>query len=195
MAEVGVTFSTGIPTTIGALQIDALLSETTELSAKATEYAVEDGSPISDHVVLTPERLKVSGWITPSDVQLMTADGRPKMAEAKATLRKIITDRAEITVTTGMDTYSGMIMETCSVGRTNEGERFNVDMEFVKIRKAVLRKVDIPADKTSGTARGKAGSTNTDAGKAYNGEPARPVRSKLKTIVSGENEINPRDRR
>jgi len=196
MADVGVTFSTGISTTIGTLQIDALLSETTELAAKATEYAVEDGSPISDHVVLTPERLKVSGWITPSDVQLMTATGRPKMAEAKSTLRKIVNDRAEITVTTGMDTYTGMILETCSIGRSSDGgDRFNVDMEFVKIRKAVLRKVDIPADKTSGTAKGKAGATNTDAGKAYNGEPARPVRSKLKTIVSGENEVNPRDRR
>lgn len=195
MADVGVTFSTGIATTIGALQIDALLEETTQLAAKATEYAVEDGAPISDHVVLVPERLKVSGWITPSDVQLMSADGRPKLAEAKATLRKIVSDRAEITVTTGMDTYSGMIMESCNINRTNESERFNVDMEFVKIRKAVLRKVDIPPEKTTGTAKGKAGATNTDAGKAYNGEPAKPVRSKLKTIVDGQNEINPRDRR
>lgn len=198
MAEVGVTFQTGSPTTIGALAIDALLSETSELSSKATEYAVEDGSPISDHVVLAPERLKISGWITPSDVQLMTADGRPKMAEAKATLRKIIADRAEITVTTGMDAYAGMIMETCNIGRNNEGERFTVDMEFVKIRKAVLRKADIPPDKTSGTAKGKAGATKTDAGKAYSGEPAGATRSKLDEKVFGPtaaSDINARSRR
>lgn len=198
MAEVGVTFQTGSPTTIGALAIDALLSETSELSSKATEYAVEDGSPISDHVVLAPERLKISGWITPSDVQLMTADGRPKMAEAKATLRKIIADRAEITVTTGMDAYTGMIMETCNIGRNNEGERFTVDMEFVKIRKAVLRKADIPPDRTSGSARGKAGATKTDAGKAYNGAPAGATRSKLDEKVFGPtaaSDINARDRR
>lgn len=199
MAQVGVTFSTGVPTTIGALAIDALLSESTELGAKATEYAVEDGSPISDHVVLTPERLKISGWITPTDVQLMTADGRPKMAEAKATLRKMIDDRAEITVTTGMDTYAGMIMEGCNIGRTNEGERFTVDMEFVKIRKAVLRKADIPPDRTSGSARGKAGATNTDAGKASNnGAPAASKQTKLRELVRGPlpaSEINARDRR
>lgn len=198
MAEVGVTFQTGSPTTIGALAIDALLSETSELSSKATEYAVEDGSPISDHVVLAPERLKISGWITPSDVQLMTADGRPKMAEAKATLRKIIAERAEITVTTGMDAYTGMIMETCNIGRNNEGERFTVDMEFVKIRKAVLRKADIPPDRTSGSARGKAGATKTDAGKAYNGAPAGATRSKLDEKVFGPtaaSDINARDRR
>lgn len=198
MAEVGVTFGTGTPTTIGALAIDALISESTELSSKATEYAVEDGSPISDHVVLAPERLKISGWITPSDVQLMTADGRPKLAEAKATLRKIVNDRAEITVTTGMDAYPEMIMETCNIGRTNEGERFTVDMEFVKIRKAVLRKADIPPDKTSGTAKGKAGATKTDAGKSYNGAPAGATRSKLDEKVFGPtsaSDINARDRR
>jgi hypothetical protein len=187
MAEVGLTFSTGVPTTVGALEIDALLSEMTNLAAKATEYAVEEGSPISDHVVPSPERLKVSGWITPSNVQLMQADGRPKMIEAKATLRKMIADRAEVTIVTGMDTYSGMILETCDIGRTNEGEHFTVDMEFVKIRKAVLRKADIPPDKTKGTATGKAGSTNTKAGKASTStadQPSAPAQSKLKELVT-----------
>lgn len=184
MAEVGLTFSTGLPTTVGALQIDALLSETTDLAAKATEYAVEDGSPISDHVVLTPERLKISGWITPSDVQLMQADGRSKMLEAKATLRRMVDERAEVTVVTGMDTYSGMILEECSVGRTNEGEHFTVDMQFVKIRKAVLRKADIPPDKTKGSGTGKAGSTKTNAGKAADVDASGPGQSKLKELVT-----------
>lgn len=186
MAEVGLTFSTGVPTTIGALELDALLSEMTDLQAKATEYAVEEGSPISDHVVPQPERLKVSGWITPTNVQLMQADGRPKMLEAKATLRRMIDDRAEVTIVTGMDTYSGMILESCSIGRTNEGEHFTVDMEFVKIRKAVLRKADIPPDKTKGTATGKAGSTNTKAGKAATStaaQPSAPAKTKLAELA------------
>jgi hypothetical protein len=187
MAEVGLTFSTGVPTTVGALELDALLSEITELSAKATEYAVEEGSPISDHVVPQPERLKLSGWITPTNLQLMQADGRPKMLEAKATLRRMMDDRAEVTIVTGMDTYSGMILETCSIGRNNEGEKFTVDMEFVHIRKAVLRKADIPPDKTKGTATGKAGTTNTKAGKASTStatQPSAPVQSKLKALVT-----------
>lgn len=186
MATVGLTFSTGVPSTVGALELDALLTEGTELSAKATEYAVEEGSPISDHVVLESEQLKLSGWITPSNVQQLTAAGRPKMLEAKAALRKMINDRAEITVSTGMDTYTGMIMEKCSIGRSNEGDHFSVDMQFIKIRKAVLRKVDIPPGKTSGTATGKAGSTNTKAGKAGTGNtapPTGPQQSKLRTLV------------
>lgn len=183
MAEVGVTFSTGVPTTVGVLSLDALLTEGTGLKAKATEYAVEDGSPISDHIVIESERLKLSGWITPNNVFEMTAGGRPKMLEAKATLRKIMSDRAEITISTGMDTYPAMVMETCEIGRTNEGDRFTVDMDFVKIRKAVLRQAAIPADRASGTAKGKAGETKTKAGKSDGGELTGPQKTKLARLV------------
>lgn len=180
MAEVGLTFQTGQATTIGALQLDALVSEGSSLRAKATEYAVEDGSPISDHVVLESERLKLSGWITPTNVIEMTADGRPKLLEAKATLRRIVSDRLGVTVSTGMDTYVDMVLESCDINRSNEGDHFVVDMELVKIRKATLRTADIPPAKTSGSATGKAGSTKTPAGKA---NPENPPKSKLAGVV------------
>ena len=181
MAQVGMTYSTGVASTIGVLQLDALLSEGTDLAAQVTEYPVEDGSPISDHVVVESERLKVSGMITPSDVMQMTAEGRPKLMEAKATLRKILNDRAPVTISTGMDTYVDMVMEKCQISRTNEGDHLNVDAEFVRIRKTVLRKAAIPPDKTSGSAKGKAGDTKTKAGKA--GQDA-PSQSKLKKLVT-----------
>lgn len=184
MAEVGITYQSGQGTTIGILALDALVSEGTGLRAKATEYAVEDGSPISDHVVLESERLKITGMVTPSNVMEMTADGRPKLREAKATLRKLVSDRQEITVTTGMDTYTGMVLESADINRTNEGDHLTVDLELVQIRKAVLRQADIPPAKTSGTATGKSGSTKTPAGKANsNNEPKPPVKSKLATLI------------
>lgn len=184
MAEVGVTFSTGVPSTIGVLELDVLLTEANDLRARATEYAVEEGSPISDHIVVESERLKVSGWITPSSVILMTADGRPKLLEAKSTLRKIMKDRAEITVTTGLDTYPDMVMEQCNIGRSNEGDHLTIDAEFVKIRKVQLRRTDIPPDKTAGTATGKAGSTKTKGGKvSAENEPAGPKKTKLARLV------------
>lgn len=181
---IGMTFETGQSTTIGALSLDALITEGTGLRAKATEYAVEEGSPITDHVVLESERLKLSGWITTNSVIEMTADGRPKLLEAKATLRKIIADRNEITVSTGLDTYTGMVLESCDINRSNEGDHLTVDMELVQIRKAVLRQADIPPAKTSGTATGKAGTTKTPAGKANaNNEPKPRTKSKLATLV------------
>jgi hypothetical protein len=194
-APVGVTFPVGTRSTIGVLTLDVLVTESTDLSAKATQYAVEQGSPISDHIIVESERLKMSGWITPTDVMAMTAVGRPKLIEAKATLRKLMTDRSELTVTTGMDTYTEMVMETCNIGRSNEADRLTVDLEFVKIRKVTLRTAAIPAAKAKDSGKGKADATKTNAGKAPNGEPAKTQRSKLKVLVSGPGEVNPRDRR
>lgn len=195
MATVGLTFPTGTRSSVGLLELDVLMTESNELSAKATEYAVEEGSPISDHIVLESERLKLSGWVTPSNVMLMTADGRPKLIEAKATMRRIMTARETVTVTTGMDTYVDMVVEDCSIGRNNEGDKLTVDMSLVQIRKTTLRREAIPPAKTSGTGTGKAGATKTKAGKSPNGEPAATERSKLKTIVSGPAAVNARDRR
>lgn len=184
MATVGITFPVGEVSNVGVLDLDVMLTESNDLSAKATEYVVEDGSPISDHVIVESEKLKLSGWITPSDIVQMTATGRPKLIDAKATLRKIMTDRQTVTVITGLDSYSDMVVETCSIGRSNEGDRLTVDLSLVKIRKAVLRRVAIPAERTSGTARGKAGQTKTKAGKVTPAEPAPPVKSKLKELVT-----------
>jgi hypothetical protein len=186
MAAVGLTFQTGVASTIGTVELDALLSEATDLNAKATEYAVEDDSPISDHIIVESERLKLSGWVTPSSVMQMTADGRPKLLEAKASLRKIMKDRAELTISTGMDTYTGMVMESCAIGRSNEGDHLTVDCEFVKIRKVQLRTVDIPPEKvaTGSTAKGKAGSTKTKAGKANpDAGPTGPQKTKLARLA------------
>lgn len=183
MAEVGMTYSTGVPSTIGVLQLDALVSENTDLSAEASEYPVEEGSPISDHVSVQSERLTISGIITPSDVMQMTAAGRPKLMEAKATLRKILNDRQAVTISTGMDTYVDMVMVECKISRTNERDHLNVDAEFVTIRKATLRKAEIPPEKTKGSATGKAGDTKTKAGKAGQNEPPAPQQSKLKKLV------------
>lgn len=185
MATVGLTFPTGTLSSVGLLELDVLMTESNELSAKATEYAVEEGSPISDHIVLESERLKLSGWVTPSNVMLMTADGRPKLIEAKATVRRIMTARETVTVTTGMDTYIDMVVEECSIGRSNEGDKLTVDMSLVQIRKTTLRREAIPAIKTSGTASGKAGATKTKAGKSPNAEPTGPLRSKMVNLVDG----------
>lgn len=184
MATVGITYSTGVRSTIGILQLDALISEGTELAARASEYPVEDGSPITDHVTVENERLKLSGLITPSDVMLMTADGRTRLMEAKATLRKLVSDRQPMTVSTGMDNYTDMVLVSCNIGRSNEGDHLTVDAELIKIRRVTLRQVDIPPDRTSGTATGKAGSTKTKAGKSDGNEPKPKEVSKLRKLTT-----------
>jgi len=66
------------------------------------------------------------------------------------------------------------VMESCSIGRTNTaGDRYELSATFKRIRKVTLRQADIPPEKTSGSATGKAGSTKANAGK-QSGVPASP---------------------
>ncbi|MFF7398892.1 phage baseplate protein [Achromobacter sp. NPDC008082] len=195
MSFVAMIFGWNGGTSIGAVPLDALLSEKTSLNSRATDYAVEDGPPVTDHVVQESELLTLDGWVTAAEVSLLGglaagastairaggslaglagSAGRSKLISAKDALRKIHADRLPITVTTGLDVYVDFVMERCEIGRTNEGgDRFEISADFKKIRKVALRQADIPPEKTSGSASGKAGQTKTNAGKT-NGTVVTP---------------------
>jgi len=175
---------------IGALPLDALVGEKTALNSRATSYAVEDGPPVTDHVIQESEQLTLDGWVTAADITLLgglnargavggldgasTGAGRSKLIGAKDALRKIHADRLPITITTGLDVYENFVMESCSIGRSNGGgDRFELSATFRRIRKVTLRQADIPPEKTSGSATGKAGATKQNAGKT-SGVPATP---------------------
>ncbi|AUA58945.1 Uncharacterised protein [Achromobacter spanius] len=164
---------------IGTLPLDALVNEKTTLTSRVTSFAVEDGPPVTDHVVADSEQLTLDGWVTAADISLLgglrgaaLGAGRSKLIGAKDALRKIHADRLPITITTGLDVYADFVMESCSIGRTNgAGDRFELSASFKRLRKVTLRQADIPPEKTSGSATGKAGTTKANAGK-QNGVPA-----------------------
>lgn len=164
---------------IGTLPLDALVNEKTTLTSRVTSFAVEDGPPVTDHVVADSEQLTLDGWVTAADISLLgglrgaaLGAGRSKLIGAKDALRKIHADRLPITITTGLDVYADFVMESCSIGRTNGGgDRFELSASFKRIRKVTLRQADIPPEKTSGSATDRAGTTKANAGK-QNGVPA-----------------------
>ncbi|WMD20907.1 hypothetical protein RAS12_00620 [Achromobacter seleniivolatilans] len=173
MSFVSMIFGWNGGSKIGSVPLDALLSEKTSLSSQATSYAVEEGLPVSDHVVQESERLSLDGWVTAAEVALLgsagaspSGAGRSKMISAKAALREIHANRLPITISTGLDQYVNFVMESCEIGRSNSGgERFEISASFKRIRKVTLREADIPPEQTSGAATGKAGATKTNAGK------------------------------
>ncbi|SSW67322.1 hypothetical protein AVE30378_02562 [Achromobacter veterisilvae] len=197
MSFVSLVFGWGGGSSIGVIPLDALISEATELESEATSYAVEDGPPVTDHIAQDSERLALDGWVTAAEATLLgglgrdlagapnsLGTGRQKLISAKAALRKIHADRLPITITTGLDVYADFAMTRCSIGRTNDGgDKISITAELRKIRKVTLRQADIPPEKTSGSASGKAGGTKTNAGKANGAEPTPREQSELKGKV------------
>lgn len=145
-------------TMIGALQLDALISEQTSLANGVTQYAVEEGAPVSDHISTEAEKLTIEGIVTGASVSLFGTHGRSKMIEAKEALRVINEQRQPITVVTGLDVYPDFAMESCDISRNaDDGEQLRISISLTKIRKAKTREADIPPGKVRQNAAGKAG--------------------------------------
>ncbi len=150
---------------LGSIPLDALLSETTELSSSVSQYPVENGSVISDHIAQSPESLSLTGVITAASIYTFFGGGRSKLIAAKDVLRQIHERRQPITIVTGTDIYQDYAMTKASIARTNDGEKLSLDCSFQKITVAQLREVDIPADKVEPSVQGKAGQTRAAGGK------------------------------
>ena len=158
-------------TTVGALQLDALIEATTELAANVTQYAVEEGAPIADHIGVESERLSLSGVVSGASVVLFGDSGKSKLVQAKALLRQMHEKREPITIVSGLDFYADYAITNCTI-RRGVDEKLDVEMSLIKIRKAQPREADVPPQKASGKAKGKAGETSARKGKTA-GKTAR----------------------
>lgn len=198
MSFISLIFGLGnAQTTIGALSLDALLIEDVELNGQVTRYAVEDGPPVTDHIVQDVEKLSLSGVVTSAGVLTFGAGGRSKLMAAKEALRLIHELRLPITITTGLDVYTDMGMVNAKIGRSGPTERLTIDCEFQKIRKVVMRQADIPPEKVAPKAKGKAGATATKGGKVGNSSassvtPAEGMKqSQLDKLINGKKAAAP----
>lgn len=192
MSIVNLLFSAlvGKRTTIGVLELDALLTESTSLSSQITEYPVEDGTVISDHIMQESERLSLSGVITGAGTLFNIGLGKYKLIAAKETLRELHAKRELVTIVTGLDVYTDFAIESIEIERNNEdGERLNISAEFRKINKVTLRTEEMPPEKANDAIKGKAGQTKAKAGKAQTSNPTPSQAAKAqpsRSILAGE---------
>lgn len=55
------------------INIDCTVSETHERESPPTEFEIEDGSTISDHIILKPIRLEITGMISDTPISIINA--------------------------------------------------------------------------------------------------------------------------
>ena len=149
----------------GNIELDANLEESHEWTAQATENPVEDGAPISDHVIEQSNKLRISGFI--SDDSLIASQnitGNIGISEAGSRtqpvfdlLYTLIKKREPIIVYTKHALYGNMVLTSVSIPRTpGVGEAIEFNAEFIQIRKVATKLVDVPVG-ISQKADGKAG--------------------------------------
>lgn len=119
-------------TQIGAIFLDATISEDHEYSSRVTNFPVEEGRIISDNIILEPEILQVSGIVSDSPLSIFAPFNRSITAFNQ--LVRIHQNREIIQVVTGIKIYDNMVLTNLQVPRDiRTGQSLTFNMTFQKI--------------------------------------------------------------
>lgn len=119
-------------TQVGAIALDATLSEDHQYSARVTNFPVENGLIVSDHIINDPIKLTVVGLV--SDTPLNILLGSNRSVDAFNRLIQIFQKKEIITVITGVKVYQNMVLTALNVPRGVEsGQSLTFNMQFQRI--------------------------------------------------------------
>lgn len=175
-----------LPITIEGLEIDTTISENHEYSNDVSDYPVEQGANITDHIKNKPEILRIEGITSNTPIRFITEnfsaflrdDGSNRMQLAYNTLLSYAgytpskqpnvepiktIDPSILTIVTGLKVYTNMVITSLTFPRTiTTGESISYNIEFKKIHfvEAEFTKVN-----KSSNLKGKAPNTTNQAAK------------------------------
>ena len=144
-----------------SLDLDVTQDEAHEWSNDVTQFPVEIGSPITDHIQPQPDKVSMSGIISNSAIGEVALNkinnGDDLVQNAFDLLRKLMDDRILVTVYTRYKVYTDMALKSCNIPRdAGIGDSIKFKLEFVNVRMVNTQTVDVPAgiskklDKKSG---------------------------------------------
>lgn len=149
----GQWFQTKFGNSYGNIELDAALDETHDWSAEATSNPVEDGAPITDHVIEKSDKLRIKGFVTDTPLiasqsitgKINNSDGGSRTQPVFDLLYRLLKLREPMTVYTKYKTYDNMIMTDLQIPRASgQGEAIEFTAEFLNIRKVATQVVDVP---------------------------------------------------
>lgn len=128
---------------IGNLEFDTLDQETHEWNRDVTMNPVENGSPISDHIIRQPRKLTVAGMISNAPVtgvltQLSNAiangfDGEDRVNTAIKLLDSLYVSNELVTIYTKSYTYENMLIQHINLPRrVEDGDAVNFTIDAVQ---------------------------------------------------------------
>lgn len=163
---------------IGNLEFDTLDQETHEWNRDVTMNPVENGSPISDHIIRQPRKLTVTGMISNAPVtgvltQLSNAiangfDGEDRVNTAIKLLDSLYVSNELVTIYTKSYTYENMLIQHINIPRrVEDGDAVNFTIDAVQCNIVSTATTELPpgvgvkksGNGTSGTS--KAGTSNS----------------------------------
>jgi hypothetical protein len=143
-AQAQILYGSDKKKSIGGIEIDAFIEETYNHTAQVTEYPVEQGFKINDHVVHSPDSISVNGVIGEASIYEDYSQELPPANRAQDYYFKLVDlkEKGEpITIVTGLKVYENMLITSLSVTRNAQNGKslvFTMDLTKVTIIKSQL---------------------------------------------------------
>lgn len=167
-----------VPVSVAGIEFDALISESRTLAADTPEYPVETGFVISDSIVLKPQVLSMTLFLTDTPVTWRQRFGSSKgrIRDVIKRLEDIYFSRELVTVVTSERTYSNMAITGITFAKSADtGYAREIPISFKEVRVTKSTTVTIPA------AYGKSGASGVNAGTAGTKTGSTPAAAKSKS--------------
>ena len=151
------------PVSINGLEFDALIDESRTLEATVPEYSVESGFSVSDSVILNPEKLSMTLFVTNTPVTWYRRHGASptRVDNVVKQLEELYFAKEPVTIVTSDATYTSMAIESITISKSLEiGYARQITISFKKIRVTTAKTTTIP------DSYGKSGATAASAGTA-----------------------------
>ncbi len=125
-------------TAVAGVVLDAVLSEDHSYNSRVTNYPVENGLIISDHIINEPDALQITGVV--SDTPLSFLAPFNNSINAFNRLVEIHNRRERITVVTGIKVYTDMVITSLQVPRnvqSGQSLTFVIDLQKIFLDSSV----------------------------------------------------------
>lgn len=158
------------PVMINDIEFDALISQDNSLESTVPEYAVEDGFPVSDTIILNPEKINMVLYVTDTPISWIYSHGhvphKYRTENIVYKLRQLYFKREPVTIKTSTETFVDMAIESMTISKSvDTGYAREIPISFKQIKKTEAKTTSIPSSYgKSETTQQQTGSANTGSG-------------------------------
>ena len=130
----------GVTKQIQDLQIDIVSSEIIELPSETTDNPIESGSEVTDHIINKPIILRMVCQIGGSTLLNFT----DRKLEGYEALKKLRDDKLPVTVVSGLETFSNMLINNITIDRNLQNASvLQFQIEFKQAKIVSSQRVDV----------------------------------------------------
>jgi len=187
---------------VGNLEFNTIDSETHDWKRDVTTNPVENGSPISDHIIDQPDTLTITGMISNAPILGLvnevsglidgSVSGQDYVAQAIDILDSLRKSKQLVTIYTRYKTYTNMVLQSVNIPRTpDNGDAVVFTIQAINIRIVTSQKTTIPTglgvnkQSTSSKKAGASNSTDSDTQKRASGTASNGKSASDKGLLEG----------